>query len=45
MPVHVVAARCAHDLAVLLRSNAKRTPKADTSAAAAIGALSKGVLG
>jgi integrase len=45
VPVHVVAARCGHDAAVLLRSYAKRTKKADTSAAAVIGALSKGVLG
>jgi integrase len=45
VPVHVVAARCGHDPAVLLRSYAKRTRKADTTAAAAIGALSKGVLG
>ena len=45
VPVHVVAARCGHDPAVLLRSYAKRTKKADTSAAAVIGALSKGVLG
>src|SRR5215475_240576 len=44
VPVHVVAARCGHDPAVLLRSYAKRTTKADTSAAAIIGALSKGVL-
>jgi integrase len=43
--VHTVAARCGHDPAVLLRSYAKRTRKADTSAAAAIAALSKGVLG
>jgi integrase len=43
--VHVVAARCGHDPAVLLRSYAKRTRKADTSAAAVIGALSKGILG
>ena len=43
--VHVVAARCGHDPAVLLRSYAKRTRKADTSAAAAISALAKGVLG
>jgi integrase len=40
VPVHVVAARCGHDPAVLLRSYAKRTRKADTSAAAVIGALS-----
>jgi integrase len=45
VPVHVVAARCGHDPAVLLRSYAKRTRKADTSAAAVIGALSRGVLG
>jgi integrase len=45
VPVHVVAARCGHDPAVLLRSYAKRTKKADTSAAAVIGALSKDVLG
>ena len=44
VPVHVVAARCGHDPATLLRSYAKRTRKADTSAAAAIGALSKGAL-
>ena len=44
VPVHVVAARCGHDPAVLLRTYAKRTRKADTSAAAVIGALSKGVL-
>lgn len=45
VPVHVVAARCGHDPAVLLRSYAKRTKKADTSAAAVIGALAKCVLG
>jgi integrase len=44
VPVHVVAARCGHDPAVLLRSYAKRTKKADTSAAAVIGALASGVL-
>jgi integrase len=44
VPVHVVAARCGHDPAVLLRSYAKRTRKADTSAAAIIGALSRSVL-
>jgi len=42
VPVHVVAARCGHDPAVLLRSYAKRTHKADTSAATAIGAMLKG---
>ena len=35
---------CGHDPAVLLRSYAKRTRKADTSAAAVIGALTKNVL-
>jgi integrase len=45
VPVHVVAARCGHDPAVMLRSYAKRTKKADVSAAAVIGSLSKGVLG
>jgi integrase len=45
VPVHVVAARCGHDPAVLLRTYAKRTRKADTSAAAVIGALSKGAFG
>jgi integrase len=45
VPVHVVAARCGHDPAVLLRSYAKRTKKADTSAAAVIGVLAKAVLG
>jgi integrase len=44
VPVHVVAARCGHDPAVLLRSYAKRTRKADTTAAEVIGTLSKGML-
>jgi integrase len=44
VPVHVVAARCGHDPAVLLRIYAKRTRKADTSAAAVIETLSSGVL-
>jgi hypothetical protein len=44
-PVHVVAARCGHDPATLLRSYAKRTRKADTSAAGVIGSISKGILG
>jgi len=44
VPVHVVAARCGHDPAVLLRTYAKRTKKADESAAAVIGTLSKGAL-
>jgi integrase len=42
--VHVVAERCGHDPAVLLRTYAKRTKKADASAAAVIGSLSKGLL-
>jgi integrase len=45
VPVHVVASRCGHDPAMLLRAYAKRTRKADVTAAAAIAALSKGVLG
>jgi integrase len=44
VPVHVVAARCGHDPAVMLRAYAKRTRKADVSAAAAIAALTKGAL-
>jgi integrase len=44
VPVHVVAARCGHDPAVLLRSYAKRTKRADVSAADVIGTLSKHVL-
>jgi integrase len=44
VPVHVVAARCGHDLAVLLRTYARRTKKADTTAADVIGAMSKGML-
>jgi integrase len=44
VPVHVVAARCGHDPAVLLRTYAKRTRKADTSAAEMIGKLSKSIL-
>jgi integrase len=43
-PVHVVAARCGHDAATLLRSYAKRTGKADTSAANIIAGISKGIL-
>jgi integrase len=45
VPVHVVAARCGHDPAVLLRGYAKRPRKADTSAAAVIGGLSRSMLG
>jgi hypothetical protein len=43
--VHVVAARCGHDPAELLRTYAKRTRKADNSAAGVIGSISKGILG
>jgi len=42
--VHVIAARCGHDPAVLLRSYAKRTKKADTTAANVIGTMTKGIL-
>jgi integrase len=45
VPVHVVAARCGHDPAVLLRAYAKRTKKADTKAASVIGNISKTILG
>jgi integrase len=45
VPVHVVAARCGHDPAVLLRIYARRTKKADASAAAIVGIMAKGVLG
>ncbi len=44
MPVAAVAARCGHDPAVMLRSYAKRTRKADASIVDVIGALSKGAL-
>jgi integrase len=44
LPVHVVVARCGHDPAVLLRDYAKRTKKADTSAAKVISKPSKGAL-
>lgn len=44
VPVHVVAVRCGHDPAVLLRVYAKPTRKADTSAVAVIATLSKGAL-
>jgi integrase len=45
VPVHVVAARCGHDPATLLRNYAKRTKKADTSAATVIGNISRTILG
>ena len=44
VPVHTVAARCGHDPAVLLRSYAKRTRKADDKAAEVIAAISKRAL-
>jgi integrase len=44
VPVHLVAARCGRDPAVLLRTYARRTKKADTTAADVIGAMSKGML-
>jgi integrase len=44
VPLHVVAARGGHDPAVLLKSYAKRTKKADQSATKEVGAISKGVL-
>jgi hypothetical protein len=45
VPALVVAARCGHDPAVLLRVYAKRTRKADESAADVIRDLSRKVLG
>jgi integrase len=45
VPVHVVAARCGHDPATLLHSYAKKTRKADTSAASVIGNISRAILG
>jgi integrase len=45
VPVHVVAARCGHDPAILLRTYARRTKKADEGAAAVIGAIAKSALG
>jgi integrase len=44
VPVHVVAARCGHDPAILLRTYARRTKKSDESAAAVIGTLSERLL-
>jgi integrase len=44
VPVHVVAARCGHDPATLLRSYAKRTKKADTSAADIIAGMSRALI-
>jgi hypothetical protein len=45
VPVHVVAKRCGHDAAMLLKVYAKRTRKADEKAADAIATLTKGVIG
>src|SRR5262245_20068330 len=45
VPLRAVADRCGHDPAVLLRNYAKRTRKADETAAEKIAALTKGVLG
>jgi integrase len=45
VPVHVVAARCGHDPAILLRTYAHRTKRADTSAAAVLGGMAAGLLG
>ena len=42
--IHVVARRCGHDPAVMLRKYAKRLKSADEKAAEALGALSKSVL-
>jgi integrase len=42
-PVHVVAKRCGHDPAVLLKVYAKRTQKSDESAAEKIGLMTKGL--
>jgi len=44
IPPHVVAARLGQDPATLLRSYAKRTHKADMSAASVIGAIAKAIL-
>jgi integrase len=44
MSVAAVAARCGHDPAVMLRSYAKRTRKADDAIVDFIGSLSKGAL-
>jgi integrase len=43
-PVHVVAERCGHDPAVMLRAYAKHTQAADTQAAQVMGDVLKGVL-
>jgi integrase len=45
VPVHVVAERCGHDPAMLLKAYARRTKKSDTSAANIIGTMTKGLMG
>jgi integrase len=45
VPVHVVAKRCGHDPAMLLRVYAKRTRKADQAAASVIETLTADVFG
>jgi integrase len=45
VPIHVVAARAGHDPATLLKNYAKRTKKADESAADVIGELATGLFG
>jgi integrase len=42
-PIHVVAKRCGHDPALLLKVYAKRTQKSDESAAETIGQMTKGL--
>jgi hypothetical protein len=39
VPIHVVAKRCGHDPATLLRYDARRTKKADAAVANVIGTL------
>jgi integrase len=45
VPLKAIADRCGHDPVTLLRNYAKRTRKADTSAASIIGSISKGIPG
>jgi hypothetical protein len=45
LSIHVVAARCGQDPAILVCTYARRTKKADVSAATIIGNLSERVLG
>jgi hypothetical protein len=44
VPLHVVAERCRHDPAVLLKNYARRTHKADNAAAEIIGTVSASAL-